>query len=72
MNNLEIASQEVDKYTDQIMISPEDGSLWHFIGILIAPEDLYYELRGVGTENRKLLSFVGSLEGSWGYEPLVK
>lgn len=67
MDNIEIALAQVDEYDGVLLRDSDKGEFWHLAGILIAPDDLYYEVIRVGDKERRLLSFVGDLEKSWGF-----
>jgi len=69
--NYDVICREVAQYKDQLFNGPYDGSVHVFVGILIAPEDFYYELVKVEDNSRVLLSMVGSIEGH-GFVPLER
>lgn len=51
---------EVEHYEGKKFIDPRENKIWSFVGILVAPEDLYYELiRDDG--KRILLSMAGDI-----------
>lgn len=70
-DNLLIACQEADKYNGILLRDSDKGEFWHCVGVLIAADDLYYEVIRVSDRYRLLLSFVGDLEKSWGYVPVI-
>ena len=70
MNNLQIACEEASKYDGVLLRDSGKGEFWHCVGVLIAADDLYYEVIRTSDNYRLLLSFVGDLE-TWGYVPVI-
>ena len=71
MDNLEIACKQVHEYDGVLLRDSDFGEFWHLVGILITPDDLYYEMIRVHDSKRRLYSFVGDIEKSWGFVPVV-
>lgn len=71
MSNYQIAQREAEKYNGVLLRDSDKGEFWHCVGVLIAPEDLYYEVVRTPDGKRQLLSFVGDLE-SFGFYPVVR
>lgn len=70
MSNLIRACEEAEKYNGVLLRDSQNGEFWHCVGVLIAPEDMYYEVVRTPDGKRLLLSFVGDLEG-FGFVPVV-
>jgi hypothetical protein len=48
----------------------DDGTIWHFFGLVDGGDDYYYGMSKLGGGGLALLSCVGSLEAH-GYEPVI-
>lgn len=70
MNNYELANQEACKYDGVLLRDSDEGEIWHCVGLLIAADDIYYEVIRQSDRKRRLMSFVGDLEG-YGFMPAV-
>lgn len=68
MNNLELANQEACKYDGVLLRDSDEGEIWSCVGLLLAADDIYYEMVRRSDRKRLLLSFVGDLD-SYGFSP---